>query len=391
MPVNNRIADLAPEIAGWRQAFHAEPELRFDLPKTTARVEALLRSFGVDEITTVVGKSGIVAVIRGRTTASGRVIGFRADMDALPIIEATGLPHASTHPGQMHACGHDGHTAILLGAARYLAETRNFDGTVVLAFQPAEEGGGGARAMVADGLISRWGIQEIYGLHNLPSLPTGHFAIRPGALLAASDFFEVTVHGKGGHGATPHLASDQTLAASAIVLALQQIVARSVPALQSAVISVCGIATDTMAHNVLPASVKLTGTVRTLDKTVLAMVKTRMAEVIAGTAAAYGVQANFDYEIGVPVTLNTAENTDHAIRAARAVAGEAAVLTAIDPMMWGEDFCEMLDVCPGAFILLGNGPSADLHHPAYEFNDEAIPAGASWFATLTEQRLPLSA
>lgn len=391
MPVNNRIADLAPEIATWRREFHSIPEIQFDLPKTTAKVEALLRSFGVDEVIPGFGQAGIVAVIQGRKTGSNRVIGFRADMDALPIAEATGLPHASTHPGKMHACGHDGHTSILLGTAKYLAETRNFDGTVVLAFQPAEEGGGGARAMVDDGLITRWGIQEIYGLHNMPALPVGHFAIRPGPLLAASDFFEILVRGKGGHGAMPHLASDATLAASAIVLALQQIVARNVSALGSAVISVCGIATDTMAHNVIPDTVKLTGTVRTLDKGILALIKSRMAEVIAGTATAYGVSADFNYEVGVGVTVNTPANTDHAIRAARSVAGDAAVEPDVEPKMWGEDFCEYLDDCPGAFILLGNGASAGLHHPAYEFNDEAIPVGVSWFATLAEQRLPLSA
>ena len=387
MPVKNSIADQLPDIAAWRQDFHAHPELRFELPRTTARVAELLRDFGVDEVTTGVGQSGIVAVIRGRSTASGRVIGFRADMDALPIHEATGLAHASTTAGQMHACGHDGHTAILLGAARYLAETRNFDGTVVLAFQPAEEGGGGARAMVRDGLMERWGIQEIYGLHNMPTLPVGQFAIRPGPLLAASDFFEVTVRGKGGHGAMPHLCTDATLAAAAIVTALQQIVARNVPALGSAVISVCGIASETMAHNVIPASVRLTGTVRTLDKAVLATVRSRMEAVIAGTAAAHGVTADFDYTTGVNVTLNDPAHTDHAIAAARAVAGEARVATDIAPLMGGEDFSEMLEVRPGAFIFLGNGPSADLHHPAYEFNDEAIPAGASWFATLAEQRL----
>lgn len=387
MPVKNRLADLLPEIAEWRRDFHAHPELRFDLPRTTARVAELLRSFGVDEVTMGVGQSGIVAVIKGRSTASGRVIGFRADMDALPIIEATGLPHASLEAGKMHACGHDGHTAILLGAAKYLAETRNFDGTVVLAFQPAEEGGGGARAMVRDGLMERWGIQEIYGLHNMPSLPAGQFAIKPGALLAASDFFEVTVRGKGGHGAMPHLCTDSTLAASAIVVALQQIVARNVPALGSAVISVCGFATDTMAHNVIPASVKLTGTVRTLDKAVKDHVVARMRAVIDGTAAAHGVEAQFDYMDGVNCTFNAEANTDFAIRAAQAVAGDSGVKTDIQPLMGGEDFSEMLEERPGAFIFLGNGASADLHHPAYEFNDEAIPAGASWFATLAEQRL----
>ncbi len=391
MPVKNRIADLQPEIAAWRQDFHAHPELRFELPRTTARVEALLREFGVDEITTGVGQSGIVAVIRGRQTASGRVIGFRADMDALPIFEATGLPHASTHAGQMHACGHDGHTSILLGAAKYLAETRNFDGTVVLAFQPAEEGGGGARAMVTDGLMDRWGIHEIYGLHNMPSLPVGQFAIKPGPLLAASDFFEIVVRGKGGHGAMPHLTADPTLASAAVIMALQQIVARQVPALGSAVLSVTGIATDTMAHNVIPDSVKLTGTARFLDKAVQEMVAQRLREVAEATAIAYGCKAEVEYMYGVGLTENEDASTEYAIAAARAVAGEAGVATDIQPLMGGEDFSEMLAVRPGAFIFLGNGDSAGLHHPKYEFNDEAIPAGASWFATLAEQRLPLTA
>ena len=391
MAVKNRIADLQPEIAAWRQDFHAHPELRFDLPRTTARVEALLREFGVDEVTTGVGQSGIVAVIRGRTNASGRVIGFRADMDALPIIEATGLPHASTEAGKMHACGHDGHTSILLGAAKYLAETRNFDGTVVLAFQPAEEGGGGARAMVADGLMERWSIDEIYGLHNMPSLPVGQFAIKPGPLLAASDFFEILVKGKGGHGAMPHLATDPTLASAAIIMALQQIVARQVPALGSAVLSVTGVQTDTMAHNVIPDTVKMTGTARFLDKTVQAMAVRRLREVVEATATAYGCTVEVEYQYGVGLTENAEANTDHAIRAARAVAGEAGVSTDIQPLMGGEDFSEMLNERPGAFIFLGNGDSAGLHHPKYEFNDEAIPAGASWFATLAEQRLPLSA
>lgn len=388
MPVKNRIADLQPEIAAWRQDFHAHPELRFDLPRTTARVAELLRSFGVDEITEGVGRSGIVAVIKGRGTGSGRVIGFRADMDALPIIEATGLPHASTIDGHMHACGHDGHTSILLGAARYLAETRNFDGTVVLAFQPAEEGGGGARAMVADGLMDRWGIQEIYGLHNMPDLPVGQFAIKPGPLLAAADFFEITVSGKGGHGAMPHNCADTTLAAAAIVMALQQVVARNVAALNPAVLSVCGFTTDTMAHNVIPDTAKLTGTVRTFDVPTKELIRDRIAEIATATAKAYGATIDLYYEDGVLPTINAATETDHAILAATTVAG--AVKTDIEPSMGGEDFADMLAARPGAFIFLGNGASAGLHHPKYEFNDEAIPAGSSWFATLAEQRMPLS-
>jgi hippurate hydrolase len=388
MPVKNRIADLQPEIAGWRQDFHAHPELRFDLPRTSARVAELLQAFGVDEIVEGVGQSGVVAVIKGRSTASGRVIGFRADMDALPIHEATGLPHTSTAAGKMHACGHDGHTSILLGAAKYLAETRNFDGTVVLAFQPAEEGGGGAKAMVADGLMERWNIHEIYGLHNMPDLPVGQFAIKPGPLLAAADFFEITVRGKGGHGAMPHGATDTTLAAAAVVMALQQVVARNVPALNPAVLSVCGFATDTMAHNVIPDSVRLTGTVRTLDVPTKELIRDRIKSVAQSTAEAYGASATLDYQDGVLPTINAAEQTGYAIAAAESVAG--TVKTDIEPSMGGEDFADMLAKRPGAFILLGNGASAGLHHPHYEFNDEAIPAGCSWFATLAEQRLPLT-
>ncbi|WP_323036582.1 M20 aminoacylase family protein [Pararhodobacter sp.] len=387
MPVKNRIAEFQPEIAAWRQDLHAHPELRFDLPRTTAKVASLLRAFGVDEITEGIGQSGIVAVIKGRKSGSGRVIGFRADMDALPILEATGLPHASTSAGKMHACGHDGHTSILLGAAKYLAETRNFDGTVVLAFQPAEEGGGGARAMVADGLMDRWGIQEIYGLHNMPDLPTGHFAIKPGPLLAAADFFEITVRGKGGHGAMPHQVNDTTLAAAAVVMALQQVVSRNVPALNPAVVSVCGFATDTMAHNVIPDSVLLTGTVRTLDVATKKLIVQRIAEIATSTAQAYGAVAELDYQDGVLPTINAEDQTAFAIQAAQTVAG--TVKTDIEPSMGGEDFAEMLAERPGAFILLGNGASAGLHHPKYEFNDEAIPAGCSWFATLAEQRMPL--
>jgi len=388
MPVKNRIAEFQPEIAAWRHDLHAHPELRFDLPRTTAKVAGLLREFGVDEVTEGVGQSGIVAVIKGRKTSSGRVIGFRADMDALPIHEATGLPHASTDAGKMHACGHDGHTSILLGVAKYLAETRNFDGTVVLAFQPAEEGGGGARAMVADGLMDRWKVNEIYGLHNMPDLPVGQFAIKPGPLLAAADFFEITVRGKGGHGAMPHQVNDTTLAAAAVVMALQQVVSRNVPALNPAVVSVCGFATDTMAHNVIPDSVRLTGTVRTLDVETKQLIVTRIAEIASATALAYGAVAELDYRDGVLPTINAPEQTTYAMQAAESVAG--TVKTDIEPSMGGEDFADMLAVRPGAFILLGNGPSAGLHHPKYEFNDEAIPAGCSWFATLAEQRLPLA-
>ena len=388
MAVKNRIADMQPEIAAWRQDLHAHPELRFDLPRTTAKVAGLLREFGVDEVTEGVGQSGIVAVIKGRRTDSGRVLGFRADMDALPILEATGADYASTHAGKMHACGHDGHTAVLLGAAKYLAETRNFDGTVVLAFQPAEEGGGGARAMVADGLMDRWGIQEIYGLHNFPGIPVGQFAIKEGPMLAAADFFEITVRGKGGHGAQPDVSVDSTLAGAAIVMAMQQVVSRNVDPLQPAVVSMTGFQTETQAHNVIPASAKLTGTVRTFHVPTKELVRDRMKAIAESTAAAYGAEVDFAYFDGVLPTINAADPTDYARAAAEAVTGQAPL--DLPPSMGGEDFSEMLAERPGAFIILGNGPSADLHHPEYNFNDEAIPAGSSWFATLAEQRMPLS-
>ncbi|MCC0078433.1 MAG: amidohydrolase [Rhodobacter sp.] len=388
MAVKNRIADMQPEIAAWRQDLHAHPELRFDLPRTTAKVAGLLRDFGVDEITEGVGRAGIVAVIRGRRTDSGRVLGFRADMDALPILEATGADYASQVEGKMHACGHDGHTAVLLGAAKYLAETRNFDGTVVLAFQPAEEGGGGARAMIEDGLMDRWGIQEIYGLHNFPGIPVGQFAIKDGPMLAAADFFEITVRGKGGHGAQPHVSVDSTLAGAAIVMAMQQVVARNVDPLQPAVVSMTGFQTETMAHNVIPASVKLTGTVRTFHVPTKELVRDRMKAIAESTAAAYGAEVDFAYFDGVLPTINATDPTGYARAAAESVTGQAPL--DLPPSMGGEDFSEMLAVRPGAFIILGNGPSADLHHPEYNFNDEAIPAGSSWFATLAEQRMPLS-
>ena len=388
MAVKNRIADMQPEIAAWRQDLHAHPELRFDLPRTTAKVAGLLREFGVDEVTEGVGQSGIVAVIKGRRTDSGRVLGFRADMDALPILEATGADYASTHAGKMHACGHDGHTAVLLGAAKYLAETRNFDGTVVLAFQPAEEGGGGARAMVADGLMDRWGIQEIYGLHNFPGIPVGQFAIKEGPMLAAADFFEITVRGKGGHGAQPHVSVDSTLAGAAIVMAMQQVVSRNVDPLQPAVVSMTGFQTETQAHNVIPASAKLTGTVRTFHVPTKELVRDRMKAIAESTAAAYGAEVDFAYFDGVLPTINATDPTGYARAAAESVTGQAPL--DLPPSMGGEDFSEMLAERPGAFIILGNGPSADLHHPEYNFNDEAIPAGSSWFATLAEQRMPLS-
>ena len=388
MPVRNRFAELQDQIAEWRRDIHAHPEIRFEEHRTAALVADRLRAFGCDAVETGVGQTGVVGLIRGRQSTSGRVMAFRADMDALPITEATGLPHASTHPGKMHACGHDGHTAMLLGAAQYLAETRNFDGTVVLLFQPAEEGGGGAKAMLGDGVMDRHGVSEVYGLHNWPGLPAGQFALREGPMMAATDFFEIRVQGRGGHGAMPHLTADATLAAAQLTVALQQVVARNVDPLKPAVLSVCSLRTDSDAHNVIADSALIKGTVRYLHPEVQALIRARIAEVARATAEAHGAAAELNYMQLVPVTSNPAPGAAYAAEAARAVTGQAPL--EIDPVMGGEDFADMLAERPGAFIFLGNGDSADLHHPAYEFNDAAIPAGCSWFATLAEQRMPLN-
>ncbi len=305
MPVVNRFADLAPAITEWRRDIHSHPEVLFDTHRTSALVAEKLRAFGCDEVVEGLGRTGVVGVIRGRESGSGKVIGLRADMDALPILEATGLAYASRTPGAMHACGHDGHTAMLLGAAQYLAETRNFDGTAVVIFQPAEEGGGGGREMVEDGMMERFGIQEVYGMHNMPGRPVGDFAIRPGGMMAAADLFTIHVTGRGGHAAQPHNTVDPVVAASAIVLGLQAIVARNVDPLGSAVISVTSFRTGSDAFNVIPGEVELRGTARSLDPAVQDLIEGRMQALVAGTAAAYGAEARLEYVRNYPVTRNS--------------------------------------------------------------------------------------
>jgi hippurate hydrolase len=386
MPVKNRFAELLPEITAWRRDFHEHPELQFDVHRTAGKVAGLLREFGCDDVVTGIGRSGVVGVIKGKTDRSGRVIGLRADMDALPIHEKTGVPYASRTPGTMHACGHDGHTAMLLGAARYLAETRNFDGTAIVIFQPAEEGGGGGREMVQDGLIERFGIQEVYGMHNMPGIPVGHFAIREGAIMAAADQFEITVTGKGGHAAKPHNCIDTTLVAAHIVVALQTIASRGVDPLKQVVVSVCTVATDSTAHNVIPQVVKMKGTARSMDHAVQDYVERRVTEIAEGTALALGARAEVAYQRGYPVTVNTPENTVYAAEVAAAISGH--VDTNTPPLMGAEDFSFMLNERPGAYILLGNGDSAMVHHPAYNFDDHAIPFGSSWYAGMAEARMP---
>jgi hippurate hydrolase len=388
MPIVNRVADLHPEITAWRRDIHQHPELLYDVHRTSAFVAARLREFGCDEIVTGLGKTGVVGVIKGKKTAANgdiKVIGLRADMDALPIEEATDLPYASKSKGVMHACGHDGHTAMLLGAARYLAETRNFAGTAVVIFQPAEEGGAGAAAMIKDGLMERFGIEQVYGMHNGPGIPLGAFAIRPGPIMAATDAVDISIEGYGGHASRPHKCIDSVLVGSQLVTALQQIVARSVDPLESAVISICEFHAGT-ARNVIPQTAELRGTIRTLTPDVRELVEKRVREVVAGIAQITGAKIDLKYERGYPVTANHPAQTELATRIAREVAGEGNVHET-PPLMGAEDFSYMLEARPGAFIFCGNGDSAGLHHPAYNFNDEAILYGTSFWIKLVENTL----
>jgi amidohydrolase len=387
MPIKNRIAEMQDEIASWRRDFHEHPELLYDTNRTAAIVAAKLREFGCDEVAEGIGRTGVVGLIRGRSDSNGRVVGIRADMDALPILEATGLPYASKTPGKMHACGHDGHTAMLLGAAKYLAETRNFDGAAAVIFQPAEEGGAGGKAMVEDGLIERFRISEVYGMHNSPGHRVGAFAIRSGPFYAATDTFTIAVVGRGGHAARPHTTVDPTLIASHLVLALQSIVSRNADPVRSMVVSVTSFRTASDAYNVIPETAELRGTVRTFDPELRARAEARVKAIAAHTAEAFGGRADVAWAPGYPSMVNHEAETCFAVEAARRVS--ASVDPHAPPLMGGEDFAYMLQACPGAYIQIGNGEGADLHHPAYNFNDDVIPAGASYWAELIEQRLPV--
>lgn len=386
MAVENWVARQLEELTEFRRDLHRNPEVLYDLERTAARVADALRAAGVDEVVTGIGRTGVVGVIRGRSDTRGRVIGLRADMDALPITEETGAPWASTKPGMMHACGHDGHTTMLLGAARHLAESRAFDGTVVVIFQPAEEGGAGAKAMMDDGLFERFPVQEIYGLHNWPGLPVGHFAIRSGPIMASLDEIRIRVDGIGGHAAFPHSTVDPVTVTAALVQAVQTIVSRNVDPLKSAVVSITTIHGGD-AFNIIPSTVTLTGTVRTLEEGVRDLVEKRLRKAVAGIADAFEAKAELDYIRNYPVTVNNSEQVEKAVRAAVEVSGAANVTTDIPPSMVGEDFAFMLGVVPGAFIFAGNGPSAGLHNPKYDFNDELIPYGCSYWTTLVRQLL----
>ncbi len=386
MPVVNRIADLADEIASWRRDFHENPEIMYETVRTAAKVADLLRSFGLDEVVTGIGRTGVVGVIRGKNGGAGRVIGLRADMDALPIAEMTGLPYASKTPGKMHACGHDGHTSMLLGAAKYLAETRNFNGTAVVIFQPAEEGGAGAKAMIDDGLMTRWAIDEVYSLHNLPGLPVGEFAIRKGPIMAATDEFRITITGRGGHAAKPHETVDPIIVGTQIVSALQTIASRAVNPLDSVVVSVTIFEAGT-AFNVIPETATLRGTIRSLTDATRDLAEKRLNDIVNALCTAYGATAEIEFRRGYPVTANHDEQTDFAVSVAEEIAGPDRVQRETEPMMGGEDFSYMLLERPGAYIFAGNGDSASLHHPRYNFNDDLIPSGSSYFVRLVEKAL----
>lgn len=385
MPVINRIADFTAEMTGWRKHLHAHPELQFDCHQTAAFVAQKLRDFGVDEIHEGIATSGIVAIINGQ--GAGRTIGLRADMDALPMEEVTGLDYASTVKGAMHACGHDGHTTMLLGAAKYLAETRNFAGRVALIFQPAEEAGGGAEVMVNAGILDRFDVAEVYALHNAPGTAVGAFYTTPGPIMAAVDTFHIHVQGRGGHGAMPHDTADPVVACVGIVSAIQTIVSRNHFTFDQLVVSVTQIHTGTV-DNVIPDTGYINGTVRTFDPAVQAMVRDRLAGIVAGQAAAYGVTATLDYEIGYPATVNDPDKTAFAAAVAREISSDVVADAA--PEMGAEDFAYMLNQRPGAYLFVGNGDTAGLHHPGYDFDDALSPVGASFFARVVERALPVA-
>lgn len=387
MPVVNRIADFAADMAAWRQHLHQIPELELECPETAAFVSERLREFGVDEIHEGIAKTGIVAIINGQ--GDGPTIGLRADMDALPIAEETGLDYASKNPGKMHACGHDGHTTMLLGAARYLAETRNFSGRVALIFQPGEEAGGGAGVMVDEGIMDRFDIGQVYALHNAPGIEEGSFYTTPGPIMAAVDTFHIHIQGVGGHGAMPHETRDPVMAACGIAQAIQTIVSRNHYALDDLVVSVTQIHTGTV-DNVIPDTAYINGTVRTFDPAVQKMVMDRMAQIVAGQAASYGVEAELDYEVGYPATINDVQKTGFAAKIASEIVGESRVVPEAGREMGAEDFSYMLQSRPGAYLFLGQGEGAGLHHPKYNFNDEVAPVGASFFARLVETAQPVS-
>ena len=393
MPVLNRIAEFHADMTEWRHDLHAHPELALQEVRTSGVVQAKLREFGVDEIITGLARTGVVGVIHGRgphSAPGGRAIGLRADMDALPIEEATGLPWASRTEGLMHACGHDGHTTMLLGAARYLAETRNFDGTVYVIFQPAEENLAGGEIMVKEGLFERCPMDKVFGMHNWPTVPAGTFVWHEGPMMAAVANITITVTGKGAHGAHPDHGIDPIVIAAQIITALQTIVARTVDPTESGVVTIGHIAGG-HTYNVIPESVLMRGTARWFRPEVGDLLEGGVRRLATGIAESFGARAEVVFERAYPPTVNDPEATQLAVRAARAVAGEARVQPMRNPTMGGEDFSFMLNAKQGNYLMLGGGRGGQdflVHHPRYDFNDEILPVGASYWATLAEQLLP---
>ncbi|WP_117196347.1 M20 aminoacylase family protein [Rhizobium terrae] len=385
MPILNRAAELQGEVSEWRRYIHENPEILYEVENTASFVEQKLKEFGVDEVVPGIGRTGVVGIIRGKGSGS-RTIGLRADMDALPLTEITGKPWASKAPGKMHACGHDGHTSMLLGAAKYLAETRNFNGTVALIFQPAEEGGAGALAMIEDGMMERFGIEEVYGMHNMPGIPVGQFAIRKGGIMAAPDRFTITIKGRGGHAAQPHKTIDPIFIGSQLVGSLQAIAARNADPVRSIVISVTRFDAGT-THNIIPDEAMLWGTVRTHSEETRDLAENRIRQIVHGIVGAHGAEAAIDYYRQCPVTSNHDRETEHAIGVATEIVGASNVDPNVDPSMAGEDFAFMLNSRPGAFIFIGNGDTAPLHNPRYDFDDESISFGISYWVRLVEHRL----
>jgi hippurate hydrolase len=386
MPILNRAAEMQNEITEWRRHLHNNPELLFDVHQTAAFVEEKLKAFGCDEVVTGIGRTGVVGLIKGRNSANGKTVGLRADMDALPITETSGKPWTSENDGKMHACGHDGHTAMLLGAAKYLAETRNFDGSVAVIFQPAEEGGGGGNEMVQDGMMERFTIGEVYGMHNMPGLAVGEFSIRSGPIMAATDEFTITVKGKGGHAAMPYQTIDPITIGAQIVSALQLIASRNANPLDSIVVSVTKFNAGN-AYNIIPEEAVIAGTVRTLSTDMRTMAEQRMSQIVHNSADAHNAEASIHYHRGYPVTFNHADQTEFSVSIANDIAGADKVNSDAAPTMGGEDFSYMLEARPGSFIFIGNGDTANLHHPAYDFNDEVIPHGVSYWVRLAEAAL----
>jgi hippurate hydrolase len=386
MAIINRIGEFHQDMAEWRRDLHEHPELGFEEQRTSAIVAGKLKAFGFDEVHTGIAKTGVVGVLRAGGGSSA--IGLRADMDALPISEASGVAHASRTPGKMHACGHDGHTTMLLGAARYLAETRNFDGTVYLIFQPAEEMLGGGRVMLEEGLLDRFPMTRLFGLHNWPGMPVGTFSVRPGPMMAAADRFTLTLQGQGGHGAMPHITRDPLPAAAQIVLALQTIVARNVDPVKQAVVSVTQIHGGD-AYNVIPQTALIAGTCRSFAPEVRDLIERRVGAIAHGVGEALQIEVDVRYERGYPPTVNSEAETDLAADVAAEVVGDDRVDRATPPVMGAEDFAYMLEQRPGSYIFLGGGrPEAPLHSPQYDFNDEALTIGASYWARLVERLLP---